>query len=145
MILIDSSDDEDEERITENGIHYTETYLHKNDGDHDEAVTARLRARLRKKPRFLHRYVIPFNDELVRKVAFFYRRNLQTSTDQPAPEIVTINNDYCRLDTKTSRRKPFHRAGFLLYQTRFTTFDQKSSFEFPLIFLSHSSVVLLES
>jgi paired amphipathic helix protein Sin3a len=97
LILIDSSDDEDEERITENGTHYTETYLHKNEGDHDETVTARLRARLRKKPRFLH-------------------RNLQTSTDQPAPEIVTINNDYCRIDTKTLKRKPFHRAGFFFYR-----------------------------
>ncbi len=56
LILIDSSDDEDEERITENGTRYTETYLHSNEGDHDEAVGARLRARLRKKPRFLHRY-----------------------------------------------------------------------------------------
>jgi hypothetical protein len=48
--------DDDEERITENGTHYVETYLHGNEGDHDETITARLRARLRKKPRFLHRY-----------------------------------------------------------------------------------------
>ncbi len=56
MIIIDSSDDEDDERIKENGTHYTETYLHKTDGDHDETVTTRVRARLRKKPHFLHRY-----------------------------------------------------------------------------------------
>jgi hypothetical protein len=40
----------------ENGTHYTETYLHKNEDDHDEVIGARLRARLRKKPRFLLRY-----------------------------------------------------------------------------------------
>lgn len=57
MITIDSSDDdEDEERICENGTNYVEAYLHKNEGDHDEAVTAHLRAKLRKKPRYLHRY-----------------------------------------------------------------------------------------
>ncbi len=56
LILIDSLNDDDEERITENGTHYVETYLHGNEGDHDETITARLRARLRKKPRFLHRY-----------------------------------------------------------------------------------------
>jgi hypothetical protein len=56
LIVIDSPEDEDEERIAENGIHYTEAYLRGNEGDDDEAVIARLRARLRKKPRFLHRY-----------------------------------------------------------------------------------------
>jgi len=97
LILIDSSDDEDEERLRENGTHYIETYLHSNEGDHDETVTARLRARLRKKPRFLH-------------------RNLQTSNDQSIPEVVNVNNDYCRIDTKTLKRKPFHRAGFFFYK-----------------------------
>lgn len=58
LILIESSDDEDNERMMENGTHYAEAYLHNNEGEQDEAVTARLRARLRKKPRFLHRYEI---------------------------------------------------------------------------------------
>ena len=56
LILIESSDDEDNERMIENGTHYAESYLHKNEGEQDEAVIVRLRARLRKKPRFLHRY-----------------------------------------------------------------------------------------
>ncbi|CAF1317350.1 unnamed protein product [Adineta ricciae] len=97
LIVIDASEDEDEERTIENGTHYTEAYLHGNEGDIDEVVAARLRARLRKKPRFLH-------------------RNLRVSTDQSTPEIVTINNDYCRIDSKTLKRKPFHRAGFFFYK-----------------------------
>ena len=56
MIVIEASEDDDEERTIENGTHYTEAYLHGNEGDIDEVVAARLRARLRKKPRFLHRY-----------------------------------------------------------------------------------------
>lgn len=114
LILIESSDDEDNERMMENGTHYAETYLHNNEGEQDEAVTARLRARLRKKPRFLHRYEI-------RKQSFLFsmnlfNRNLQTSTDQSTPEVMNINHDYCRIDTKTLKRKPFHRAGFFFYK-----------------------------
>ncbi|CAF0962194.1 unnamed protein product [Rotaria magnacalcarata] len=97
LIVIDSSDDEDEERICENGASYVESYLHKNEGDHDEAVTAHLRTKLRKKPRFLH-------------------RNILITNDPSTPEIVTINNDYCRIDAKTHKRKPFHCAGFFLYR-----------------------------
>ncbi|CAF0731849.1 unnamed protein product [Rotaria sordida] len=97
LIIIDSSDDEDEDRICENGTKYVESYLHKNEGDHDESITAHLRAKLRKKPRFL-------------------LRNLSTLNDQSTPEIITINNDYCRIDTKTLKRRPFHRAGFFLYK-----------------------------
>jgi hypothetical protein len=55
LILIDSSDDEDEDKIAENGAHYADTYLHGNTNDHDETITARLRAKSRKKARFLHR------------------------------------------------------------------------------------------
>ncbi len=47
---------------------------------------------------------------------FFINRNLQTSNDQSTPEIVTMNNDYCHIDTKTLKRKPFHRAGFFFYK-----------------------------
>ncbi|CAF4001433.1 unnamed protein product [Rotaria sp. Silwood2] len=98
LILIDSSDDEDEERICENGTNYVESYLHKNEGDHDDTITAHLRAKLRKKPRFL------------------LRRNLSTLNDQSTPEIITLNKDYCHIDTKTLKRRPFHRAGFSLYK-----------------------------
>ncbi|CAF4685393.1 unnamed protein product [Rotaria sp. Silwood1] len=97
LILIDSSDDEDEEKICENGTNYAESYLHKNEGDHDEASTAHLRTKLRKKPRFL-------------------LRNLTTLNDQSTPEVITINNDYCLIDAKTLKRRPFHRAGFFLYK-----------------------------
>jgi hypothetical protein len=48
-------DDEDEDKATENGTNYAQTYLHNNEGDYDEAITARLRTKLRKKPRFLLR------------------------------------------------------------------------------------------
>jgi hypothetical protein len=54
--VIDSSDDEDNERTSENGTHYAESYLRSNEGDHDEAITTRIRTKLRKKPRFLLRY-----------------------------------------------------------------------------------------
>ncbi|CAF4335387.1 unnamed protein product [Rotaria socialis] len=62
LIVIDSSDDEDEEKICENGARYVESYLHKNEGDHDEAVAAHLRTKLRKKPRYLHRNLLVTND-----------------------------------------------------------------------------------
>ncbi|UJR37933.1 hypothetical protein I4U23_030619 [Adineta vaga] len=97
LIVFESSEDEGEERITENGTLYTEAYLHGNEGDLDETMAVRLRTRLRKKPRFLH-------------------RNLRIPNDQSTPEVITINNDYCRIDSKTLKRKPFHRAGFFFYK-----------------------------
>ncbi|CAF0871113.1 unnamed protein product [Adineta steineri] len=97
LIVVDSSDDDDEERIVENGTYYAEKYLHGNEGDYDDTTMARLRAKLRKKPRFLH-------------------RNLRVSNDPSIPKIITINNDYCQIDTKTLKRKPFHRAGFFFYK-----------------------------
>lgn len=58
LIVIDTSDDEDEEKQTESGTQYADTYLHGNENDLDETVTAHLRNRLRKKPRFLIRFEI---------------------------------------------------------------------------------------
>ncbi len=55
MIVIDSSDDEDDERISKNWIRYVESYIHDNEGNHDEAITARIKSKLRKNPRFLLR------------------------------------------------------------------------------------------
>lgn len=57
LILIDSSDDEDDERISVNWTEYIDKYFAENDRDHDGAITARLRSKLRKKARFLMRYV----------------------------------------------------------------------------------------
>ena len=47
---------------------------------------------------------------------FLLNRNLRVSTDQSTPEVITINNDYCLIDSKTLKRKPFHRAGFFFYK-----------------------------
>jgi len=58
LIIIDTSDDEDEAKQTESGTQYADTYLHGNENDLDETVTAHLRSRLRKKPRFLIRFEI---------------------------------------------------------------------------------------
>ncbi len=55
MIVIDSSDDEDDERISENWTRYVESYIRDNEGNHDEAITARIKSKLRKNPRFLLR------------------------------------------------------------------------------------------
>ncbi len=55
LIVIDSSDDEDDERISKNWTHYVESYIRDNEGDHDEAITARIRSKLKKNPRFLLR------------------------------------------------------------------------------------------
>ncbi len=55
MIVIDSSDDESDERISKNWIHYVDSYIRNNEGNHDEAITARIRSKLRKNPRFLLR------------------------------------------------------------------------------------------
>jgi hypothetical protein len=41
-------------------------------------------------------------------------------TDRSLTEVKTINNDYCRLDTKTLKRKPCHRAGFYFYKQNST-------------------------
>lgn len=62
LIVIESSEDEEEndeerEKITENGRHYVESYLHTNDADRNEALNTALRARLKNQPRFLFRYV----------------------------------------------------------------------------------------
>lgn len=57
LILIDTSDDENEEKTIESGTQYADMYLHGNENDLDEAVTAHLRGRLKKKPRFLIRFV----------------------------------------------------------------------------------------
>jgi hypothetical protein len=37
-------------------------------------------------------------------------------TDRSLTEVTTTNNDYCRLDTKTLKRKPCHRAGLYFYK-----------------------------
>ena len=55
LILIESSDDEEDERISENWIRYIESYVRDNESDHDEAITARIKSKLRKNPRFLLR------------------------------------------------------------------------------------------
>lgn len=84
-------------KTIESGTQYADTYLHGNENDLDEAVTAHLRGRLKKKPRFLI-------------------RNLRITDEQSTPKVITINNDYCRIDTKTLKRRPFHRAGFYFYK-----------------------------
>lgn len=38
------------------------------------------------------------------------------SKDQATPEVLTTNNDYCVIDNKTLKRKPFYRAGFSFYK-----------------------------
>ncbi|CAF1233447.1 unnamed protein product [Rotaria sordida] len=100
LIVIDSSDDEDDERISENWTHYVESYIRDNEGDHDEAITARIRSKLRKNPRFLLRNI----------------KKPVDMTDRSLTEVTTTNNDYCRLDTKTLKRKPYHRADFYFYK-----------------------------
>ncbi|CAF1206769.1 unnamed protein product [Adineta steineri] len=100
LIVIDSSDDEDDERISQNWTRYVESYIRDNEGDHDEAITARIRSKLRKNPRFLLRNIKKPTD----------------MTDRSLTEVTTTNNDYCRLDTKTLKRKPCHRAGFYFYK-----------------------------
>ncbi|CAF1103055.1 unnamed protein product [Adineta steineri] len=79
---------------------YVESYIRDNEGDHDEAITARIRSKLRKNPRFLLRNIKKPTD----------------MTDRSLTEVTTTNNDYCRLDTKTLKRKPCHRAGFYFYK-----------------------------
>ncbi len=64
-------------------------------------------------------------------------RNLQTTNDQSTPEVVTINNDYCRIDTKTLKRKPFHRAGFFFYKRG--SFRSTKQVYYIKIFLSRIS------
>ena len=55
LIVIDSSDDEDDERISANWTRYVDSYIRDNERNHDEAITARIRSKLRKNPRFLLR------------------------------------------------------------------------------------------
>ena len=37
-------------------------------------------------------------------------------TDRSLSEMTTTTNDYCHLDTKTLKRKPYHRANFHFYK-----------------------------
>ncbi|CAF5022871.1 unnamed protein product, partial [Rotaria socialis] len=67
---------------------------------HNEAITARIRSKLRKNPRFLLRNI----------------KKPVDMTDRSLTEVTTTNNDYCRLDTKTLKRKPYHRADFYFYK-----------------------------
>jgi len=92
LILIDSSDDDDDERTSKHWTQYVEKYLNENQIDHDGPITARIRSKLKKKPRFLI-------------------RNLPKSNQTPV-EVTNIDQDYCHLDTKTLRRKPYHRSAF---------------------------------
>jgi hypothetical protein len=40
-------------------------------------------------------------------------RTIRKPTDESDRiDVITTNNEYCRLDTKTLKRKPCHRAGF---------------------------------
>jgi hypothetical protein len=55
LIVLDSSDDEDDEHVSDGWTKYLECYLGENDADRDEATTVRIRSKLRKKPRFLLR------------------------------------------------------------------------------------------
>ncbi|CAF2052224.1 unnamed protein product [Rotaria magnacalcarata] len=100
LIVIDSSDDDDDERISENWTHYVESYIRDNESDHNGAITARIRSKLRKNPRFLLRNI----------------KKPVDMTDRSLTEVTTTNNDYCHLDTKTLKRKPYHRADFYFYK-----------------------------
>lgn len=37
-------------------------------------------------------------------------------TDRSLTEVTTTNNDYCRIDSKTLKRKPCRRASFYFYK-----------------------------
>lgn len=91
MIVIDSSDDEDDERISKTWTDYVDSYIKENDGNHDGAITARIRSKLKRNQRFLN-------------------RTIRKPTDMT--QVVTTNSDYCRLDTKTLKTKPYYRADF---------------------------------
>jgi hypothetical protein len=41
-------------------------------------------------------------------------------TDRSLTEVTTTSSDYCRLDPKTLKRKPCHRAGFYFYKRNST-------------------------
>lgn len=115
LIVIDSSDDEDGDRISENWTSYVESYLRDNENDHDEAINARIRSKLRKKPRFLLRYVFQHAappQSSIRSRSFRNLPKVMDLNDRSSPEIRTTDNVYCHLDTKTLRRKPCHRPGF---------------------------------
>jgi hypothetical protein len=52
-------------------------------------------------------------------IFILFNRNIKKPvdmTDRSLTEVITTNNDYCRLDTKTLKRKPCHRAGFYFYK-----------------------------
>ncbi|CAF0864520.1 unnamed protein product [Rotaria sp. Silwood1] len=100
LIVIDSSDDEDDERISENWTHYVESYIRDNEGNHDEAITSRIRSKLRKNPRFLLRNI----------------KKPVDITDRSLTEVNTTNNEYCHIDAKTRKRKPYHLADFYFYK-----------------------------
>jgi len=72
---------------------------------------------------------------------FFVHRNLQIPNDQSTPEIITTNNDYCRIDTKTLKRKPFHRAGFFFYK-RGSFRSTKQVYEIKMFFFLKSLIYL---
>ncbi|UJR08308.1 hypothetical protein I4U23_012579 [Adineta vaga] len=100
LIVIDSSDDEDDDRISVNWTRYVDSYIRDNEGNHDEAITARIRSKLRKNPRFLLRNM----------------KKPMDMSDRSLTEVKTRNNDYCHLDTKTQKRKPYHRADLYFYK-----------------------------
>ncbi|CAF1010544.1 unnamed protein product [Adineta ricciae] len=100
LIVIDSSDDEDDERISVNWTRYVDSYIRDNEGGHDDAITARIRSKIRKNPRFLLRNI----------------KKPADMSDRSLTEVKTKNNDYCRLDTKTLKRKPYHRADLYFHK-----------------------------
>jgi len=82
-----------------NWTHYVESYIRDNEGDHDEAITTRIKSKLRKNPRFLLRNIKKPSD----------------MNDQSLTEVTTANN-YGHLDAKALKRKPCHRAGLFFYK-----------------------------
>jgi hypothetical protein len=52
-----------------------------------------------------------------------FHRNIKKPidmTDRSLTEVTTTSTDYCRLDPKTLKRKPCHRAGFYFYKQNST-------------------------
>ena len=145
LIVIESSEDEEEndeerEKITANGRHYVESYLHTNDADRSEALNTALRARLKKQPRFLFRYVTEKHWASNSTLLGFSIRNLSAANDsatQSATEFVTINNDYCSISAKTLKREPIHRAGFSFYKRG----SLRATRQVPVVALSRSTLI----
>ena len=148
LIVIDSSDDEDDDRISANWTHFVDNYLNESEADHDEAITARIRSKLRKKPRFLLRWVKSFCRKFFILNFFFslINRNLPKgleSNSQPPVRVTTMNNDYCQLDPKTLKRKPYYRSDFsFCAQRQFRAIRQVKEMK---SFRSISSLIFLES